>query len=137
MQYWRTRRSPWRWSAWLLVTLNPDLAVASGINPKHERLLLTVALAVIVAIAIQVVGALLVTALLIVPAASARPLVRTPEWMAYLAVGIGVVSAMGGLVAAWFLDTPVGPTIVVAAALCFCLSVTLAGFNKRRSTSPG
>ena len=60
----------WRWSAWLLVTLSPDLAVASGINPQRERLLLTLALAVVVAVAIRVVGALLVTSLLIVPAAS-------------------------------------------------------------------
>ena len=121
----------WRWSAWLLVTLSPDLAVASGINPQRERLLLTLALAVVVAVAIRVVGALLVTSLLIVPAASARVLASSPERMALLAIAVGVSAALGGLTAAWYLDTPTGPTIVVMAAVAFCLSNAVAVFRKR------
>lgn len=121
----------WRWSAWLLVTLSPDLAVASGINPRRERLLLTVALAIVVAVAMRVVGALLVTALLIVPAASARVIADSPERMAVFAVGIGVFAALGGLVVSWYLDSPTGPTIVVMAAICFCASNALGAFRKR------
>ena len=34
----------WRWSALLMVTLSTELAVASGLNPKREQLVLTVAL---------------------------------------------------------------------------------------------
>ena len=42
----------WRWSALLTSTLNPDLATASGIAPRREQLILTLALAVTVAVAI-------------------------------------------------------------------------------------
>ena len=63
----------WRWSAMLTATLNADLAYASGINPKREELILTLALALVVAVAIKVVGVLLIGAMLIIPAAAARP----------------------------------------------------------------
>tara|TARA_B100000780_G_scaffold108167_1_gene75647 strand:- start:1377 stop:1745 length:369 start_codon:yes stop_codon:yes gene_type:complete len=53
------------------------------------------------------------------PDAAARPLSRTPERMALVAAGIGCVSALVGLRAAYIFDTLVGPTIVCAAALIF------------------
>ncbi len=109
----------WRWSALLTATLNEDLAHASGIDPKREQLVLTLALAITVAVAIKVVGVLLIAAMLIVPAAAARPLSRTPEGMALVAMGIGSVSALVGLRAAYILDTPAGPSIVCVAALIF------------------
>lgn len=46
----------WRWSRLITSTLNPDLAYASGIDPKREQLVLTLSLAFVVAIAIKVVG---------------------------------------------------------------------------------
>ncbi|WP_092778789.1 metal ABC transporter permease [Jannaschia pohangensis] len=109
----------WRWSALLTATLNEDLAHASGIDPKREQLVLTLALAITVAVAIKVVGVLLIAAMLIIPAAAARPLSRTPESMALVAAGIGSVSALIGLRAAYIFDTPAGPSIVCVAALIF------------------
>lgn len=109
----------WRWSALLTSTLNEDLAYASGIDPKREQLVLTLALAITVAVAIKVVGVLLIAAMLIIPAAAARPLSRTPEGMAMVAAGIGSISALVGLRTAYILDTPAGPSIVCVAALIF------------------
>ncbi|UYQ73451.1 metal ABC transporter permease [Pelagibacterium flavum] len=77
------------------------------------------ALAIIVAVAIKVVGVILITAMLIVPAAAARPLSRTPEQMAMAAVAIGVLSAVLGLDLAYTFDTPAGPSIVCVAAVAF------------------
>ncbi|WP_210200507.1 metal ABC transporter permease [Cohaesibacter celericrescens] len=50
------------------------------------------------AVAIKVVGVLLIAALLIIPAAAARPLSPTPETMGILAVVIGGISACGSLI---------------------------------------
>jgi zinc transport system permease protein len=105
----------WRWSALLTATLNEELAWASGIDPKREQLILTLALAITVAVAIKVVGVLLIAAMLIIPAAAARPLARTPESMALIAAGIGAASAVIGLRGAYLLDTPAGPSIVCVA----------------------
>ncbi len=112
----------YRWSGLLLATLNPDLAHASGISPKREQLILTIALAIVVAVAIKVVGVLLIAAMLIIPAATARPFCRTPEAMAILAAVIGCSAALTGLKASYQFDTPTGPTIVCMVALMFLFS---------------
>ena len=111
----------WRWSGLLLSTLNPDLALASGINPKREQFVLTIALAIVVAVAIKVVGVLLIAAMLIIPAATARPLSRTPEMMAVIAASLSVFTSLAGLRASYVFDTPTGPTIVCVSALLFVL----------------
>ncbi|WP_170338032.1 iron chelate uptake ABC transporter family permease subunit [Ruegeria arenilitoris] len=115
----------WRWSALLVSTLNPDLAQASGIDPKREEMWLTLAMALAVAVAIKVVGILLIAALLVIPAAGARPLARTPESMAFTAAIIGSTAALGGLGGAYWADTPAGPSIVCAAALIFVATAIL------------
>lgn len=120
----------WRWPALLMATLNPDLARASGIDPRREERVMTIALALVVAVAIKVVGVLLIAAMLVIPAASARPLARTPEAMATVAAVIGAVAAIGGLQAAFLFDTPTGPTIVCTAAVIFALT-TGAGQLRR------
>ncbi|MFG6178122.1 metal ABC transporter permease [Halomonas sp. THAF12] len=124
----------YRWSALLTATLNPDLAHAAGLDPKREQLVLTLCLAMVVAVAIKVVGVLLIAALLIIPAATARPFSRTPERMALVAAAIGVLSANGGLAAAYRLDTPTGPTIVCLATLLF-LAASLIGHRRGREAA--
>jgi zinc transport system permease protein len=56
--------------------------------------------------------------MLIIPAA-ARLLSSAPESMALVAAGIGSVSALVGLRAAYIFDTPAGPSIVCVAAVIF------------------
>ncbi|MFN3822635.1 MAG: metal ABC transporter permease [Pseudorhodobacter sp.] len=116
----------WRWQRLLTATLSEDLAHAAGVDPDRERLVLTLALAVVVAVALKIVGALLIAAMLIIPAATARGLARSPETMAALAVVTGAVATLGGLWASLTFDTPAGPSIVTVAAIGFTLSV-LAG----------
>ena len=120
----------WRWQGLLTSTLNEDLAYSCGIDPKREKLVLTLALAITVAVAIKVVGVLLIAALLIIPAAAARPLSRTPEGMAVTAAVIGAASAFLGLRAAYVLDTPAGPTIVCVAAISFAVASMLGGLKR-------
>lgn len=121
----------WRWTALLTATLNPDLARAAGIDPRREAMILTLALAIVVAVAIKVVGVLLITALLIIPAATARPFARTPEAMAGIAACLAMVAAWGGLRASYALDTPTGPTIVCGLALLFCASSIISSVKNR------
>ncbi|MGR3321387.1 MAG: metal ABC transporter permease [Pseudooceanicola sp.] len=122
----------WRWQALLTATVHPDIAAASGIAPAREKRVLTLALALVVAVSIKVVGALLITALVIIPAAAARPLARTPEQMALAAVVIAAASALGGLWLAFRIDSPAGPSIVAVAALAFALTA-LAGRLRGRA----
>ncbi|WP_434621892.1 iron chelate uptake ABC transporter family permease subunit [Tabrizicola sp. M-4] len=121
----------WRWQALLTATVNEDLAHASGLNPARERLVLTLALAVVVAVAIKVVGALLIAAMLIIPAAAARGLARTPEAMAVMAAVIGAASSVAGLQLSLWQDTPAGPSIIAAAAVLFAASALFGRVGRR------
>ena len=109
----------WRWSPMLISTLNEELAYSNDINPKREKLFLTLALAVTVAVSIKVVGLLLISALLIIPAAAARNISQTPETMVITTAIIGVISAVSGLQFSYFFNSPPGPSIVCVSLVCF------------------
>lgn len=115
----------WRWARLLLATLGPELARADGINPSREQLAITLCLALVVAVAIKVVGVLLISAMLIIPAAAARSVARSPEVMVVIAVIFGMISVISGLAASYYVDTPAGPTMVCAASVLFLLSLVL------------
>ena len=85
------------------------------------ELTLMLVIAAVIALAMKVVGILLITSLLIIPAAAARHLCRTPEQMAAAAAIIGVLSVALGLFASFHFDTPSGPSIVTAAVFLFML----------------
>ena len=57
--------------------------------------------------------------MLIIPAAAARALARTPEAMALGAVVLGALASLLGLGMSLWQDTPAGPSIVTVAALIF------------------
>ena len=110
------------WRSLVAATLHEDLARAEGIPVARLQMLYVVLMAAIVAVGMKVVGVLLIVALAIIPAAAARALSRTPEQMAIIASVIGIVSGVLGLLGSLWLDTPSGPSIVVAAMLLFLAS---------------
>lgn len=121
----------WRRHRWLLATVNPDLAMAAGIHSRRENVIMMIALAIIVALSIQVVGALLAGAMLIIPAAAARPFSKTPEQMILGALAAGFLSVMGGTTVSFLIDTPTGPTVVSVALVIFVLMTFTKGVFAR------
>lgn len=118
----------WIWRPLLAATVNVDLAAVAGLHPERARLVFGMLLAAVIAAAIEIVGVLLIVALLIIPAATARRLSPTPEIMAGLAAIVGVAAVFGGLFSSAQLDTPTGPSIVVAALVLFALTrISFAG----------
>lgn len=113
------------WRPLLAATVHEELAEVEGVRVGAVRLAFMLLLAVVIAVGLKVVGILLVTSLLIVPAAAARWLARTPEQMALWASAIGAVAVIAGLGGSLAWDTPAGASIVVAAMALFAL-VTLA-----------
>lgn len=120
------------WRPLLAITVHEELAAAEGISVERTRLLFTLLLATVIAIAMKIVGVLLIISLLIIPAAAARGLSRTPERMAAVAVLLGVLSVCGGLSASLQWDTASGPSIVVVAFVLFMLSRLVAGNGSRQ-----
>ncbi|KZZ45176.1 hypothetical protein A3759_10215 [Thalassolituus sp. HI0120] len=111
------------WRGLLASTVSPELAEIDGYPVKRLNLLLVLMLAMVVALAMKIVGILLVSALLVVPAATARSFARTPQQMVLIAAASGISSVLLGIWASFQWDTPTGPSVVVAAAGLFILSL--------------
>ncbi len=111
------------WRPLLFVTVHEELARVDGVAVVPVRLAFMLLIAVVTAIAMKIVGVLLIVSMLIVPAAAARRLAATPEQMAVGAAVIGCLAVVGGLASSVRWDTPAGPSVVVAAAGLFFLSL--------------
>ena len=111
----------WNWSRLVLMTIHEDLAEAEHVPTFLMQLLLMLLMTIVVAVSIRIVGMLLITSMLIIPAATARQLARSPEAMAGMASLLGVVAVVLGVYGSMVFDTPSGPSIVVASASLFLL----------------
>ena len=113
----------WKWKPLISLTVSEEIAAAENMQPVQTRYLLVILIAAIVAFAMKIVGIILTVALLIIPAAAARQLSRTPEQMAVGASIVGVLAVVGGLMTSLEFDTPPGPSIVVNALIFFLLGL--------------
>lgn len=113
----------WIWRPLLAISVHEELARAEGVNVARCHAMFMVLLAFTVALAMKLVGILLIASLLIIPPAAARPFSSTPERMAVNAAVIASIGVVAGIAAAFWLNTPAGPTIVMALALVFVMSL--------------
>lgn len=122
------------WPTLLAATVNEELAQVEGLPVRRAHLLFVVLLSVVIAVGMKIVGVLLVVSLLIVPAAAARAISKTPEQMAVLASVLGCASVALGLVLSFYFDLPSGPAIAVVASVFFLLSLLWPKREHRRGT---
>jgi zinc transport system permease protein len=116
----------WRlWRPLVSASVDATLARVEGVAVERVQLLFLLLLAVVIAGAVRVVGLLLITALLVIPAATARRLARTPEGMALAAALTGMTAVLLGMGLSWLADLPTGPAIVLAAFGLFIASRAL------------
>jgi zinc transport system permease protein len=113
------------WRPMVAATVDEDLARAEGVPVAALSVFFMLLVAGLVALAMKLVGVLLVTALMVIPAVTARRIARSPEAMALAAPLFGFASVAIGLTLSATVDTPSGPSIVVAAFALF-LAVSLA-----------
>jgi zinc transport system permease protein len=98
-----------------LLCQDEEVARASGLPTRALSLLIAVTAAVTVVIAMRAIGLLLVSALMVVPVAAAQQLTKGFRDTMLAAMGIGVLSAVSGLVGSFEYDLPPGPSIVLLA----------------------
>lgn len=116
------------------VAQDEEYARASGLPVTALNLALAIFTAVTVVASMRIVGLLLISALMVVPTAAAQAVGRSFASVTALAVGVGVLASVGGVVASYALDTPSGGTIVLAALALFLIALA-AGSAIRRLPS--
>jgi ABC-type Mn2+/Zn2+ transport system permease subunit len=105
--------------AFHLWSFDPVTARAVGMPVGVMQYVFTGVLSASIVASLQTVGLILVVAMLITPGATALLLTTRLSTMMVVAAVVGVVSAVGGLLASFYLDVASGPAIVLVATACF------------------
>ena len=104
------------------VCYDEEVARASGLRVRTLNILIAVTAAVTIAVTMKVVGILLVAAMLVLPVATAQHLSKSFRATVLLAIGLGAVESVGGLMAAYYADLYPAATIVLGAIGAFALA---------------
>jgi zinc transport system permease protein len=117
------------WRGLIAISVHEELAAAEGVKVQRVELGFILLIALMTAISMKIVGLLLITALLVIPAAAARRLARTPERMATASAGLAMTAVLSGLAFSAFANAIAGPAIVLSAALLFVLTLAVPQTN--------
>ncbi|MEZ5185746.1 MAG: metal ABC transporter permease [Candidatus Nanopelagicales bacterium] len=113
------------------VSFDSEVAQTQGIRTGLISALITILAAVSVVIGMRTVGLLLVSAIMIVPIAAAQQVAGSFRGTAGLGMVIGLVSAVGGVVASFYADVPSGATIVLITLACFVVALPVGTLLRR------
>ena len=123
-----------RWASLVLLSIHKDLAMAEHVAIFRAQVVFMCLMALVVATSARVVGILLITAMLIIPAATARQLARSPEGMAFIASFLGALAMLVGIPLSMGLDMPSGPSVVTVSTTLF---IGVLIYNKIRRNTLG
>lgn len=107
-------------------TFDPELAASLGFSPVVLHYVLMSAVSMTVVGSFESVGAILVVAMLVVPPATAFLLTDRLSRMLVLAVGLGVVSAVGGYGIARWLDCSIAGAMATLAGVLFAAALVFS-----------
>ena len=113
----------------VLAGISEDIAVNRGVKVKLYRFLYLAAVALVVAMEVKLVGILLTAALMAIPAAAAKGMVKSLAGYRITGAFAGGISAAGGLALHWATALPAGPLIILSAAAIFFVTLVQGNFK--------
>ena len=118
------------------VAQDQEFARVAGLNVRFYNVLVAVMAAVTVTVAMRTVGLLLVSALMVIPVATSQQVTRGFRTTLLLAMGLGTLASVGGLVVSALVSADVnvapGATIVLVALAGFVLAWPVGVGVRRR-----
>jgi len=118
------------------VAQDQEFARVAGLNVRFYNVLVAVLAAVSVSVAMRTVGLLLVSALMVVPVATAQQLTKSFRSTLGVAMALGMVASVGGLVVSGFASYQArvapGPTIVLLSLVGFVLTWPVGSYLRHR-----
>ena len=116
----------------LIVSFDRQFAYSLGLPVRLLDAVFQMFLAIAIVISLQAVGAVLVSAMLIIPAATAYLLADRMYKMIFLAIIIGVISAILGVFFSFLgSNLPTGPFMVISSSLLFAMAYLFSPKNGR------
>jgi zinc transport system permease protein len=114
------------------VCSDEDYARTLGLPVRFYNMLIVVLAAVTITVSMRTVGLLMVSALMVVPVATANNLSTGFRRSMLLAMGLGLLASLAGVIGSYYLNAPPGSLIVVFAIALFVAALPLAGRIRRR-----
>ena len=106
----------------LTISMDPEVARASGINIHLWDLLFYMSFGVVITKSVAIVGVLLVFSYLVVPAVIAQMWSNTVKGRLLFGWFVAVLASTAGIVWSFYSDYPTGPAVVVMLALFLVIS---------------
>ncbi len=106
----------------MIASLNSDMAKSKQINVKFYKNLFAVLIALIVTVSIKWVGMLIINSLLVLPAASAKNIVKSMRSYHIVSVIFSLISGITGLILSFYMGTSAGATIVLVSSVIFFIT---------------
>jgi ABC-type Mn2+/Zn2+ transport system permease subunit len=120
----------------LLVSYDPEMATTLGRSVAFWQVVLFAIVGITISIGVIAVGPTVIFGLLVIPPLAAQRLVRGVLPLCALASAIGLASAFVGFLLAYRLDLPLGPTVVVVAAVVLTLATSSRALHDRLPHRP-
>lgn len=115
------------WKEFKLLSFDPEFARSLVLPVRWLDISLTTLLVITIVIGLQTVGVVLMSAMIIAPAAAARQWTDSLGPMTFIAMAIGALSGVGGVMLSTATSNlPTGPTIVVCAGGIVVVSMLIA-----------
>ncbi|MBN2457466.1 MAG: metal ABC transporter permease [Sedimentisphaerales bacterium] len=99
------------------------IAAATGVHETFVYCLFLLLCSLILAVNLKIIGGLMIFSLITNPAAAAYQICRGHKSVVITATFFGMLSAVAGFLASFFLNLPTGACIVVVSAVIFGVSV--------------
>ncbi|MDI6717762.1 MAG: metal ABC transporter permease [Patescibacteria group bacterium] len=113
-----------------LSMLSEELANSIGIRTRRLEFIYLIIFALAVALGIRFVGVLLMGALVVIPPASAKNMVKSLFNFMLLSVIFGIIAAISGIYASNIFHLPPGPLFVLSSSVIFIFTLLYRWFKK-------
>ena len=114
------------------VTFDEDFSKSTGIKTELYSIIISILCAFTVVIGMKVMGTLLVSSLILFPVISAKQIFKTYKGVVITSVITSVICFIIGLILNYYVDMPVGATIVVVNLGLFIIMLITGTLMRRR-----
>ena len=116
----------------LFTTFDRETAEVFGVDTDRVDTFFSLILAAAIIASMQVIGVTLIAAALVIPAITARLLTDSFHKLIILSLILGMLTAIAGMYASYYLNAASGATIVLVATLLFSIVIGVTEITKRR-----
>lgn len=114
------------------VTFDEDFSKSTGIKTELYSIIISILCSLTVVIGMKVMGTLLVSSLILFPVISAKQIFKTYKGVVITSVVTSVICFIIGLILNYYVDMPVGATIVVVNLGLFIIMLITGTLMRRR-----